>query len=87
MRMADPMHCSRVRVQAQPGREAGGEEGKRFFFEKKTQKTFTIPLPQHPSPFPMALAARNSQETKVFWSFFSKKDCLPYPSHPATFLP
>jgi len=34
-----------------------------FFFEKKKQKTF-VPLSR-------------AKSTKVFWSFFLKKDCLP----------
>ncbi len=47
---------------------AGLKEGRKaFFFEKKKQKTFD----SDPTD---ASAARG---TKVFWSFFSKKDCLP----------
>jgi hypothetical protein len=38
-------------------------EGKDFFFEKKKQKTF--------------VGLSRTRLTKVFWSFFSKKDCLP----------
>ena len=49
---------------------------KRFFFEKKNQKTFlsyaveTRTLPDAPS------GRFNGQGTKVFWFFFSKKNFL-----------
>jgi len=44
--------------------------GKQFFFEKKNQKTFAYKA--------CALPQRAHQWTKVFWFFFSKKNCFPY---------
>ncbi len=41
---------------------------KAFFFEKKKQKTFDSAV--------ASLSASRRQGAKVFWSFFSKKDCL-----------
>jgi hypothetical protein len=46
------------------------EEGKAFFFEKKKQKTFSSCR---------ALAGSARQVAKVFWFFFSKKNCLLLP--------
>jgi hypothetical protein len=43
-----------------------GKGKKAFFFEKKKQKTFTSAL------CPLARA----QIAKVFWFFFSKKNCF-----------
>jgi hypothetical protein len=46
---------------------------KHFFFEKKKQKTFV------PSPLPQIRHAGNDAQVvklKVFWFFFSKKNCL-----------
>jgi hypothetical protein len=50
------------------GAEVRGQ-GKDFFLEKKKQKTF----PWLSQIFPETYAP----ETKVFWFFFSKKNCLP----------
>jgi len=44
------------------------ERKKDFFFEKKKQKTFTHWL----RPFRRG----SGQESKVFWFFFSKKNCF-----------
>jgi hypothetical protein len=44
--------------------------GKDFFFsEEKKQKTFTSLSRFSPAAY--------AQETKVFWFFFSKKNCFP----------
>jgi len=43
---------------------------KRFFFEKKKQKTFD-------SLGPRRLQRQDANKTKVFWFFFSKKNVLP----------
>jgi len=57
----------------QGNRVKEGKGKKVFFFEKKKQKTFT------PSLWPQARA----QQAKVFWFFFSKKNCfLPSPDCP-----
>jgi hypothetical protein len=59
------------------GGGAQGRKGKQSFFEKKDQKTFIS------SPIGQVCAistgefGRTASKTKVFWSFFSKKDCLP----------
>jgi hypothetical protein len=45
-----------------------GAESKRFFFEKKKQKTF--------ANWPPGVAASRSKGLKVFWFFFSKKNFL-----------
>jgi hypothetical protein len=42
---------------------------KPFFFEKKKQKTFDFGVRR--------LAQRRDQKIKVFWFFFSKKNCFP----------
>ena len=42
---------------------------KAFFFEKKKQKTFDYAIAD-------LSGERATAESKVFWSFFSKKDCL-----------
>jgi hypothetical protein len=48
------------------------EGRKYFFFEKKKQKTFICF-----GPLPAAWMARRwQQRTKVFWFFFSKKNCF-----------
>jgi hypothetical protein len=55
-----------------PHSESGLTGRKDFFFEKKKQKTFALlgrahlekPKPKHP---------------KVFWFFFSKKNCFLHP--------
>jgi hypothetical protein len=41
---------------------------KEFFFEKKNQKTFAMST--------RALRQRAHQTIKVFWFFFSKKNCF-----------
>jgi hypothetical protein len=43
-------------------------KGKRFFFEKKKQKTFVM--------LSRAGAAVRSIRSKVFWFFFSKRTCF-----------
>ncbi len=43
-------------------------KSKRFFFEKKKQKAFVAAVAEAP--------ASSAQGTKVFWFFFSKKNCL-----------
>ena len=45
------------------------EASKVFFFEKKKQKTFDSAVAD-------LSGKRATAESKVFWSFFSKKDCL-----------
>jgi hypothetical protein len=56
---------------AQTGSAAGGcRERKDFFFEKKKQKTFVRLAAAFPD------GAR--QGPKVFWFFFSKKNCLAF---------
>ncbi len=63
-----------------PGRDASAlvttglkvdrsKASKAFFFEKKTQKTFDSAVAD-------LSEERATAESKVFWSFFSKKDCL-----------
>ncbi len=53
-----------------------GEGSKAFFFAKKKQKTF-IPAPLRMLQFlQKKLGAGRCGEIKVFWSFFTKKDCL-----------
>jgi hypothetical protein len=50
---------------------AGGREEvrKQFIFEKKNQKTF--------APFYVSIDPhRGLKQTKVFWFFFSKKNCF-----------
>jgi hypothetical protein len=45
------------------------EEGKKaFFFEEKKQKTFKSLSRTSPAAY--------AEETKVFWFFFSKKNCF-----------
>jgi hypothetical protein len=62
------------------GRKQTGK-GKHFFFEKKKQKTFVLsPLPQIRDPGDDT----SEVKLKVFWFFFSKKNCfLPSPACPA----
>jgi hypothetical protein len=43
--------------------------GRFFFSEEKKQKTFDSLSRFYPTAY--------AQETKVFWFFFSKKNCLP----------
>jgi len=50
------------------------EGRKQFFFEKKNQKTFTITGSLLSQLFRIV---GTSKEVKVFWFFFSKKNCLP----------
>jgi hypothetical protein len=45
-------------------------EVKRFFFEKKKQKTFV--------PWCLGLPDQTRQGPQVFWFFFSKKNSLPH---------
>jgi hypothetical protein len=45
------------------------QKRKPFFFEKKKQKTFEF--------LNAPLGANETQETKVFWFFFSKKNIFP----------
>jgi len=53
-----------------------GEGRKHFFFEKKKQKTLTYRPHYHRG---RPTTRRNgSQEAKVFWFFFSKKNILPF---------
>jgi hypothetical protein len=53
-----------------------GWKGKRFFFEKKKQKTFSCWCKRKP--------IRQAQVAKVFWFFFSKKNRFFFaPSAPA----
>jgi hypothetical protein len=49
------------------------KEGKQSFFEKKDQKTFAygVAAPR------LAGGQRGDKIAKVFWFFFSKKNCLP----------
>ncbi len=56
----------------------GGAGSKAFFFEKKKQKTFAPDActDQRVNSTPET-AAPAASGAKVFWSFFSKKDCLP----------
>ncbi len=57
---------------------SGEGESKAFFFEKKKQKTF-VPdaCGNERASLINDTAASAASGTKVFWSFFSKKDCLP----------
>ena len=55
---------------------AGGEESKAFFFEKKKQKTFIPPLVRRPDLSGSSDALQQRTGVKVFWSFFTKKDCF-----------
>ena len=53
------------------------QESKRWFFEKKQQKTFGPFACMNQRGFSRTSAAASAASgTKVFWSFFSKKDCL-----------
>jgi hypothetical protein len=54
-----------------------GKAGKRFFFEKKNQKTFGLPGPQ-------ALKTPRSSWAKVFWLLFFKKVTASLLPHPAS---
>ncbi len=45
------------------------EASKAFFFEKKKQKTFVSAVAD-------LSGERATAQSKVFWSFFAKKDCL-----------
>jgi hypothetical protein len=51
-------------------------ESKYFFFEKKKQKTFIQWLSERVDIISSALFVASTKRAKVFWSFFSKKDCL-----------
>ena len=51
-------------------------QGKAFFFEKKKQKAFICLHLSVCRVFPTGTL----EDTKVFWSFFAKKDCLPWAS-------
>jgi flagellar biosynthesis protein FliP len=57
----------------------GTREGKQSFFEKKDQKTFLFDAVATTSRVHLAPSCPTSEETKVFWSFFSKKDCFLLP--------
>ena len=48
-------------------------ESKAFFFEKKKQKAFGTLSPEAETTCFVLL---HRTETKVFWFFFSKKNCL-----------
>jgi hypothetical protein len=67
-RRASPsLACGRAGVGALPGTEAAG--GKAVFFEKKQQKTF--------GAFGFGLCGKAQPRlAKVFWFFFSKKNCF-----------
>jgi hypothetical protein len=56
-------------VAIQPERE---EKEKNFFFEKKKQKTFNYAAGGRPTFEPQHCP----QQLKVFWFFFSKKNCF-----------
>jgi hypothetical protein len=58
-------------------------QGKPSFFEKKDQKTFVFEALPTKSRVEMAPSSPIREETKVFWSFFSKKDGF-LPTTPAT---
>ena len=57
---------------------SGGAGRKAFFLEEKKQKTLVSDGCNHErARSSLATAASAAWEAKVFWSFFSKKDCLP----------
>ncbi len=70
------------------------EGSKAFFFEKKKQKTFVSALLPMLRRVLKGPGRGKCAETKVFWSFFSKKDCLlaffltlPTAAQPQTYPP
>jgi len=50
-----------------------GQGGKAFFSEEKKQKTFASLSRTYPENY--------SKYIKVFWFFFSKKNCFCFPCH------
>jgi hypothetical protein len=52
------------------------EGRKQFFFEKKNQKTFAFWLSRRLAAGRNANPIAAAKKIKVFWSFFSKKDCF-----------
>ncbi|HTZ70970.1 MAG TPA: hypothetical protein VMB71_10000, partial [Acetobacteraceae bacterium] len=65
--------CFSRKVTAQVGRK-GGQARKDFFSEEKKQKTFISCVQQ---PVQIGGLGCQPQQVKVFWFFFSKKNCLP----------
>ncbi len=64
-----PHHRERIRFQyGLRGGDFCGKKSKAFFFEKKQQKTFVM--------LTRSRHGARTEDTKVFWFFFSKKNTL-----------
>ncbi len=59
------------------GAPAERSESKAFFFERKKQKALVAAVAESPES--------GAKETKVFWFFFSKKNCLLTGTYPEAY--